>query len=210
MEKKMAYIYVITNLINGKQYVGKTVNSIKIRWTQHLNSIYKPTTEKRPLYTAMRKYGSKNFKIEQLEECSSLKAGEREQYWISKLDTYKNGYNATIGGDGKQLYNYQDIVNKYLELYNINEVKKVFNCTKETVRRALREYHITPISSTEVVRKKKCKKVAMIDKDSNEVLKIFNSSREATEYLGKSWHKNINVVCRGQRKTAFGYKWKYV
>lgn len=206
----MAYIYVITNQVNGKQYVGKTVNSINYRWTQHLNSIYKPTTEKRPLYTAMRKYGSKNFKIEQLEECSSFEAEKREQYWISKLNTYKEGYNATVGGDGKQLYNYLNIVNKYLELHNINEVKRVFGCTKETVQRALKEYHITPTPSAEVLKKKNSKKVAMIDKDSNEVLKIFSSSKEATEYLGKSWHKNINVVCRGQRKTAFGYKWKYV
>lgn len=206
----MAYIYVITNQINGTQYVGKTTDTIPKRWQKHLSDRHRKVREIRPLYDAFKKYGIDNFTIEQLEECSWEILSEREQYWIDKLDTFNHGYNATRGGDGRVLYDYQEIANKYLELHNINEVRKIFGCTKETVRRALKEYHIIPTPSAEVLKKKNSKKVAMIDKDSNEILKIFNSSKEATEYLGKSWHKNINVVCRGQRKTAFGYKWKYV
>ena len=68
----MAYIYQITNNINGKIYVGKTVkNNIQERWEEHLKDYKKPRCEKRPLYDAMNKYGSENFSIKELEECSA-------------------------------------------------------------------------------------------------------------------------------------------
>lgn len=104
----MAFIYVITNDINKKQYVGKTNFSIEKRFQEHKNDCQKQRpNERRPLYNAMRKYGIEHFSIKLLEKCSTVKAAERERYWIKKLDTYgRNGYNATCGGDGKQLYDY--------------------------------------------------------------------------------------------------------
>ena len=48
---------------------------------------------------AMRKYGQDNFSFAILEECEEKDLPEREQYWIKKLDTYKNGYNETPGGE---------------------------------------------------------------------------------------------------------------
>ena len=100
----MSFIYVITNKINNKQYVGKTTDTIEHRWKRHLIDSKKRTCEKRPLYNAINKYGFENFTINILEECSINDLSDKEQYWINKLDTYKNGYNATQGGDGKILY----------------------------------------------------------------------------------------------------------
>lgn len=48
----------------------------------------------------MRKYGSENFKIQLLEECELLNIYEREKQIILELDTYKNGLNTTLGGEG--------------------------------------------------------------------------------------------------------------
>ena len=45
----MAYIYLITNKINGKQYVGKTENTIDERWREHCNDYQREHCEKRPL-----------------------------------------------------------------------------------------------------------------------------------------------------------------
>ena len=56
--------------------------------------------EKRPLYWAIAKYGKDNFTIEQIEEVENDFLGEREMYWIHYYDSYNNGYNATLGGDG--------------------------------------------------------------------------------------------------------------
>lgn len=54
---------------------------------------------RKPLYLAMRKYGRENFSFTILEECELELLKEREIYWIEKLKTYDNGYNATRGGD---------------------------------------------------------------------------------------------------------------
>lgn len=53
----------------------------------------------RPLYQAMKEYGIENFSVETLEETENPE--EREKYWIEYFSSFKNGYNATIGGDGK-------------------------------------------------------------------------------------------------------------
>jgi group I intron endonuclease len=91
----MGYVYKITNNVNNRIYVGITTESIQERWKKHKSaSRYEDTY----IYRAMRKYGIDNFSIEMIEETNDL--SEREQYWISKLNTLKpNGYNLTIGGE---------------------------------------------------------------------------------------------------------------
>lgn len=98
---KICGIYCIKNLINGKEYVGLSKNCLK-RWSDHysksINS-QKSDDLKKPLYMAMRKYGRDNFSFRILEQCEEKELKEKEIYWINKLNTYKNGYNATPGGD---------------------------------------------------------------------------------------------------------------
>ena len=81
-------VYVITNLITGMKYVGKTTRTIKKRFSEHASA-------KNHLGNAIRKYGRENFKIEVLEECETPEQlDEREIYWIAKLDCkHPNGYN---------------------------------------------------------------------------------------------------------------------
>lgn len=104
----MGYIYKITNEINAKIYIGKTeyVNPEK-RWKEHLREYKKARCEKRPLYSTMNKHGVEHFRFEVIEETDNPEETcKREQYWINELRTYVwfkdcNGYNATLGGDGK-------------------------------------------------------------------------------------------------------------
>jgi hypothetical protein len=56
----------------------------------------------------MRKYGIEHFYIELIEETNNPE--EREIYWIEYYKAYKNGYNATRGGDGKYLYDHNAII----------------------------------------------------------------------------------------------------
>jgi hypothetical protein len=51
----MPYIYKITNKINGKSYIGKTLKTVKERWSEHCQDYKKERSEKRPLYSAMSK-----------------------------------------------------------------------------------------------------------------------------------------------------------
>lgn len=96
----MGYIYKITNIINGKIYIGQTQKTIEERFQRHKEVAFKHPN--RYLYNAMNHYGYKNFKIEEIEECSNDKLDEKEKYWISYYNsTNPNiGYNLTDGGGG--------------------------------------------------------------------------------------------------------------
>ena len=53
------------------------------------------------------------------------------------------------------------------------------------------------------------KPVAQIDKDTGEIINVFESAREAARLTGANW-RNISQVCKGQKKTHRGYKWAFV
>lgn len=95
-------IYKITNIINGKVYIGQSVD-IKRRWRNHKKEAFyeKSHSYNYPLYCAIRKYGIKNFAFEILEECSKEDLNEKEKYYITEYNTCNKqyGYNQTEGGD---------------------------------------------------------------------------------------------------------------
>lgn len=71
--------------------------TLEKRFQEHCTDSKKFNLENRPLYLAMRKYGCDKFRIELLEEPEIEALAEREQFWISKLNTFHDGYNATLG-----------------------------------------------------------------------------------------------------------------
>ena len=97
----MAHIYKITNIINDNQYVGKTERKPEDRWREHL--YHAKTDGPMVISKAIRKHGEKNFKFEVIEECSTAEMNSKEIYWIDYYDTYHNGYNSSLGGDGAGL-----------------------------------------------------------------------------------------------------------
>ena len=85
-------IYKITNLENGMCYVGQAVD-IASRWGQHIKrgiGAEAPTRNK--LYPAMLAIGIENFTFEIVEECSSAKLNEREDYWQDFYHAKDFGY----------------------------------------------------------------------------------------------------------------------
>lgn len=119
----MIGIYKITNKINGKSYIGQSID-INKRWKEHKNT--SSSSNNNDLYKDFEKYGINNFTFEVLEECTRQNLDIKEIYWISQFNTYYNGYNKTLGGQNKQLqsclYNIPQeiiniIVNNSMKLY---------------------------------------------------------------------------------------------
>lgn len=93
MANKICGVYKITNLINGKLYVGSS-NNIYKRWDQHKDKLSNKQHGNVHLQSAWNKYGGHNFKFEIIEECSPEMQFEREQFYLDTLHPFEtNGYN---------------------------------------------------------------------------------------------------------------------
>lgn len=95
------FVYRVTNLINGKIYVGKSKNNDP----KYFGS--------GPLIKeAIKKYGIENFQKEILAECDTISdLNALEQHWIKELKSTsrKIGYNLLIGGDGGDTFSIRSI-----------------------------------------------------------------------------------------------------
>lgn len=94
-------IYVITNLVNGKYYVGQTTSTLRARWTQHVSDA-KNREGHMYFHRAIRKYGSDAFAVEAVASADSADAlNALECSWVIATASYRpeTGYNRTYGGD---------------------------------------------------------------------------------------------------------------
>lgn len=93
----MAIVYKITSPEN-KCYVGTTTRDLKSRIREH--RYWSKKRKYNLIYEDMKKYGFDKFEFSLLETCDDSKRFEREAFWISELNTFKNGYNKSNGGQG--------------------------------------------------------------------------------------------------------------
>lgn len=99
----VSVIYKLTNLQNGKIYIGQTKGSLRKRVISHLSHANKFTkSKKHHLQFALQKYGYNNFQIEIIEACDPSRLNDREVFWIRYYNSTDpdKGYNCTNGGDG--------------------------------------------------------------------------------------------------------------
>lgn len=131
-------IYKVTNKVNGKSYIGQTRYTLEFRWRQHLHkkdNVY--------FHNAIKKYGAENFSLEVLEECDVDKLNSREIFYIAKYNTFENGYNLTLGGDGNRRLilddKYEEIKAMYLAGFSSNKIATLYSVDKATIVKILRQ-----------------------------------------------------------------------
>lgn len=209
----LGYIYKIINDINDKVYIGKTLSTPEKRFKEHIRDSQIMNREIRPLYRAMNKYGIKHFQVTTIEQVPIEQLSQREQFWINHYNSYHYGYNATLGGDGKQLYDYDKIINGFLSGKLVKELAQEFECDQGTISKALKTAQIDT-SVNEI--KSKEKSIAAYDA-TGQLIQQFSSHRDASQWLlakGYAHGRLDNVsatigrVKNGQRKTAYGFIWK--
>ena len=220
-------IYKITNKLNEKFYVGKTMKSLSTRFYNHCYSAIKRNSTTY-LHKAIRKYGKDSFVIEEVEICEK-DLGDREMFWISKL---KPHYNLTLGGDGGILgFKHTDKTKKLLSenrmgKYTGEENPFYGQHHSEETKQRLSEFRtgktfskgFTGKSHKEESKNKtsqtlknnpnvKRTKVFQYDIEGN-FLREFQSFTDAAQFV-KTSPSNIKYTCEGKFKHCKGYKWNY-
>ena len=123
-------IYKITNIIDGKIYIGST-NDYNRRYREHKNKMYGNCDK--VLYDAIDKYGFENFTMELIEDYTE-KYKEREQYWIDFYNSKEEGYNvdfSLVHADSHIVIDEETLLKIYSDLkdlsLNYNDIAKKYN-----------------------------------------------------------------------------------
>lgn len=131
------FIYKVTNKVNNKVYIGQTRYTVEFRWKQHIHK-----QDNCHFHNAIRKWGIDNFIVETLEKCDVDLLNSREIFYIAKYDSYKSGYNSTIGGDGNRRLiftdsQYDEIEGLYKSGFSSNKIATLFKVDKSTIVKIL-------------------------------------------------------------------------
>lgn len=222
-------IYMFTNKINGKKYIGQTVNERR-RYLEHKRGKDKANYH---LDNAIKKYGIEAFNYEILNTIiASSKEGLIQQlnrwevHYINKYNAtnYDYGYNVAVGGGanglGKQYWlgkhHTEETKKKLSKIHKgsflSDEIKKKISIASNRMwaseeyrkkhKEGMGKYFDNPNLKHHLA-----KKTIQYDLDGNFV-KEFESLTEAA--LKMNCDKALIMrVCQGKAKTAKGYKWKY-
>lgn len=214
--RKLSGIYCITNLVNGKKYIGQTVK-LGGRFRQHKCELSKKKNKCRILQNAFNKYGSHNFKFEPLLICERSELNRYEEALIKLYQTNIKsiGYNIENGGSvGKISEESKKLMSIAKKGKHLTEEHKR-NISKAQI--GLNTWTKGTIQSEETKAKRKIsnilacthrKRIAQLDWDGN-FIKEFASVTDAAKEIG-CLRRSIGHVLSGRDAQTHGYKWEYV
>lgn len=222
-------IYLITNKVNDKKYIGQTTTSLKNRWLEH---IYDAKTKRTnmPIHHAMNKYGVHNFIIEKIDSAKTREElNQKEEYYIKQYDTlvkHKNGYNVELGGNNREIHGIPvcqfSLDGKEIETFpsiavasrKTNTIASGIELCCQGKRRISNNFQWCYakdkkdfIGTIPKEHQRTFKPVVQYD-DNDNVIRIWESATIAGKELGIN-RQHIYKVCKDERQHCGGYKWKY-
>lgn len=225
----MVGIYKIQCKIDNKVYIGYSSN-ITQRFVLHKYKLNKGIHENSYLQNAWKKYGEDNFFFVILEECLLDMCIEREDYYVKEYKSYHRrfGYNLAITGVGNIGKMPKHIIEKSKKIKRENAAKRGYWFKPETIkkqadgRRGFKHTEEAKVKikiastgrkkSREVIQKTIDAIIIAVEQYTLDGVYIrdFKSISDALIFLNKSLKQShISSCCKGKRKSAFGYIWKY-
>lgn len=234
----MYSIYVITNTVNGKQYVGYTSREVDARWKRHVydSNNLKSGMYNSPLQIDIRKYGEDAFVHHVVETTHDKRlAIKMEDIVTEELNTIiPNGYNRQVGyhcvhtEDSKKKISVAKTGtnsgsnNPFYGKHHTDESKKKISESRkgiplsEETKRKLSESNSGENNPNYGKHHSEETKRKIREKRNNPVVCIetgiaFDSCKVASEWAGlKNGTSSISRCCKGKQKTAGGYHWMWL
>lgn len=136
-------IYKVTNLLNGKVYIGQTKRSIEARWSQHRHDVKLKHCYCK-LQKAIKEFGADNFRIEQIDSATTKEeANEKEVFWIKYYNATVDGYNTSPGGRSGGNRKKVKAVESGLVFDTIVEAAKCVGVTHRAIAQVVDRPHLT-------------------------------------------------------------------
>lgn len=221
----IAYIYKITNVLDGKVYVGKT-HDLDKRILQHFSDLRKGKHHSHKLQRAVDKYGIDNFKVsfEEVEVSDEDALSLLEIQEIEKCDSYNNGYNETLGGDGnKTSLSFEESVLVYqiLQRYKgVNrQIARYFSCDHTVIDGLAKNELYSRIEYDEAKMKELINKIGLEEQNKNENYVAHNdkklSHQQCLEFLSvitqkTGYDKTMSEIFGVHPKAAYRLKNKLI
>ena len=207
-------VYKITNLVNGKFYIGITGKGVSSRWRRHVYNA-KAKSKYGRLPAAILKYGKENFQIETIEVYAT--AAEAKAAEIRFIKDLCPQYNATLGGDGttghtlnmaarekarqRMLGSKLNLGRHWTDEQKLEMSKKKKGCEPPPVSSLMAE---TRAENMRRAAKNRRKKVICLTDN-----RAYDSSYEASRAYGLH-DTTVASVCSGRRKAVYGLKFAYL
>ena len=211
MQSKNKFIVYIHRLKeDGRVYVGQTNSSLKTRAGSNGHR-YKNCTK---FWNAIQKYGWNNFEHIIVQDNLTLEeANKLEAELIEKYDSINNGFNLVAGGRNhlwSEEYR-QKMRERNLGPKNPNYGKPKSEEVKRKIGEANKISQLGKKHSEETKKKMSESHKKYIPILCVETQKVYNCPSEASlDVANTKQAGHITDVCKGRRKTAFGYHWKYL
>lgn len=203
---------------NGKVYIGITCRKPCERWGSNGNRYQ----NNKHFYNAIQKYGWSNIKHEILYDGLDDQQAQRYEKWFIFVYDSSNrmhGYNNTLGGEHGKMSEHTNEENRQRGKLLIGEKNPFFGRKhSESTRNHLSKVRLANPKRIELSKQaalkskeKTSKKVERYNLDGS-YIDSFESCADAALFVcggNKGGGNHIGAVCKGQRKTAYGYKWKF-
>lgn len=212
-------IYTITNLVNGKMYVGYTTNFTD-RKSQHFTTLENQNHKNKHLQNAFNKYGKESFIFEILEECEYQFLTSQEHYWTTILSTHNRkygynqlptnpntgvnkGYKNVISEEGRRKRKENYIFTPALQVACKESIKKAQEAIK--IKGRTREHTLNHVKS----KSKNYRQIQAFNIKDGTLFGTYDLMSEASEATNtgrSSIHNNVHGISKCTKNFIFKYK----
>ena len=197
MKLYKGYIYKITNKANKKVYIGKTTRSVSKRWREHVQEANR-VKDNNHFHNAIKKYGEDSFKIVIIDTITETTKEQLDQHlillektYIEHYNSFYNGYNETLGGDGvsgrtgnkNSFYGKKHTLETKKKIGEKSRERNAISSvlTKQAIEKRANSRRGVPMSEEQ---KMKLSKINIGKKQSQETIKKRNHTKAIRRELG--------------------------